>query len=116
MAPRTCSCRAPSASGRFYRLTGDVQAHSLEWAPRGAAAVPLALPVLNARWQLTPAGAGWRLSAQALELGDATLRGTALLSFDEHAAHAHAARLCRRVHSRRSRTGGRHRRRSSSWR
>ena len=74
--------------GRFYRLTGDVQAHSLEWAPRGAAAVPLALPVLNARWQLTPAGAGWRLSAQALELGDATLRGTALLSFDEYAAHA----------------------------
>ena len=46
------------------------------------------LPVLNARWQLTPAGAGWRLTAQALELGDATLRGPAQLSFDEHAAHA----------------------------
>ena len=50
MLPRRGS-REPAAAGslprgRFYRLAGDVQAHSLEWAPRAASAVPLALPVL----------------------------------------------------------------------
>ena len=79
-------------AGRFYRLAGDLQAQSLEWAPRAAPDVPLALPVLNARWQLTPAGAGWHLSAQSLELGPA-LRGTAQLSFDAHAARATLADL-----------------------
>ena len=79
-------------AGRFYRLAGDLQAQSLEWAPRAAPDVPLALPVLNARWQLTPAGAGWHLSAQSLELGPA-LRGTAQLSFDAHSARATLADL-----------------------
>ncbi len=79
--------------GRFYHLTGDVQAHSLEWAPRPASAVPLALPALHARWQLMPVSAGWRLSAQSLDLGAPALHGTAQLSFDEHSARATLADL-----------------------
>ena len=40
-----------------------------------------------------PASAGWRLSAQSLELGAAALHGTAQLSFDEHSARATLADL-----------------------
>ncbi len=79
--------------GRFCSLAGDVQAQSLEWAPRAASAVPLALPALRARWRLLPADAGWRLSAQALELGTSALHGAAQLSFDANTVRATLADL-----------------------
>ena len=74
--------------GRFSSLAGDLQAQSLEWAPRAASAVPLALPALRARWRLLPADSGWRLTAQALELGTPALHGAAQLSFDADTARA----------------------------
>jgi uncharacterized protein YhdP len=64
--------------GTLVSAGGSVEAASLAWSGAGGPAADSALERLRAEWQLVRGSAGWHLSVEPLELGEARSPGAAL--------------------------------------
>jgi uncharacterized protein YhdP len=61
--------RAVFEQGRLRAASGHIAAEALAWPATGTSGPQLAFDRLRGGWRLTPRGAAWRLSLDALELG-----------------------------------------------